>query len=278
MAFLPDNYSLPTNSAYMKFEAGDNKFRILDSPILGNEYWNHANKPIRKRLGEEIDIADIRVEEGRSAEVKHFWALPVWSYKESKVMVLEITQKGVLTQIRDYVADEDWSNPREYDFLVTKTGSGLETKYAVKTKKPTPIEETVAKAWYEVQSKGFDLNELFHSGDPFNPIQRASTQLQAVAEIMDAPTPPLSATSPHKATKMVVGQMAKGTYTAMITSTTELKAEDESTYLEVVTSKGKAVVWDVALIAELSGKEDQVVTCTVDHDEDGFAVIGAVTN
>lgn len=174
MSFLPDDYVVPSNSLYInKMEAGDNQFRILDSPILGNMYWNHNSKPVRKPLGESIVLEDIAPnKDGSAGEAKHFWALPVWSYKEKKVMIWEITQKPILNGIKELVADEDWSNPREYDLLVAKKGSGLETKYSVKSKRPSEITEDIAKAWYEVQSHGFDLKELYHSGDPFNPIQR----------------------------------------------------------------------------------------------------------
>ena len=57
--FLPENYEVPKGeSKYMKFEQGDNKFRILAKPIFGWEAWTkpteeHKNGlPVRFELNE----------------------------------------------------------------------------------------------------------------------------------------------------------------------------------------------------------------------------------
>ena len=53
--FLPSDYKIPTTSKYMKFKQGENRFRILTSPIIGWEYWvntEKGRKPVRKRSEE----------------------------------------------------------------------------------------------------------------------------------------------------------------------------------------------------------------------------------
>ena len=57
--FLPQDYEIPQDVGnYMKFEDGENKFRILDKPIIGWEGWkthsDGSHKPVRKRMIESI--------------------------------------------------------------------------------------------------------------------------------------------------------------------------------------------------------------------------------
>lgn len=97
--FLPDGYELPkSNSAYMKFEDGDNEFRILASPILGWEYWdkvpNGSGKPVRLRYTEEnAKIASLMASKNpdqQDQKAKHFWAMTVWNSKTEAVEILQI--------------------------------------------------------------------------------------------------------------------------------------------------------------------------------------------
>ena len=44
--FLPENYKSPEGN-YMKLQDGENTFRVLSSAIVGWEYWNRDNKPVR---------------------------------------------------------------------------------------------------------------------------------------------------------------------------------------------------------------------------------------
>ena len=39
MGFLPKNEREPVTSNYMRFEKGENVFRVLSSAIVGMEYW-----------------------------------------------------------------------------------------------------------------------------------------------------------------------------------------------------------------------------------------------
>jgi hypothetical protein len=45
---------------YPKYKTGDNKFRILTSPIIGYEYFDTENKPHRSRemIKDPIDIKE----------------------------------------------------------------------------------------------------------------------------------------------------------------------------------------------------------------------------
>ena len=183
--FLPADYTVPSSDRYFKFKPGNNQFRILDSPILGNEYWGFNDKPVRKRTGEKITISDIRSnKDGTPGTVKHFWAMPIWDGQTVKI--LEITQKKIQTSITDLVNDEDWGNPREYDIVINRDGEGLNTEYSVKAKPRKPLPAEAKEAWEAVKENGFDLNALYQGDDPFNP---TLTTRDVVDVFMDATEP-----------------------------------------------------------------------------------------
>lgn len=56
--FLPTDYEVKsTSDQYMKLEQGNNKFRILSSPIIGQEWWTEekgARMVHRRKKGERI--------------------------------------------------------------------------------------------------------------------------------------------------------------------------------------------------------------------------------
>jgi hypothetical protein len=168
MSFLPPNYTVPVSGGqYMKFKQGNNTFRILGDSIVGYEYWvgDEGNrKPVRVHKAREISTADVDPK-----DIKHFWAFPVWNYTDEKVQILEITQSTIQTAITELDQNEDWGNIFEYDITVNKTGESMETRYSILPKPKKDMPKEAHMDWLEVQKNGFDLNELFTSGDPFNP-------------------------------------------------------------------------------------------------------------
>lgn len=179
--FLDASYEVPqVASRYYKMKQGDNQFRILSSPILGNEFWNLDGKPVRRKTGEAIDMTELRPnKDGSAGTVKHFWALPVWDYSSNEVKVAEFTQKSILQAIRDLVKDEDWADPKTYDLVITRSGEGFETEYSVKPKLPKELSPLITKAWKAVQDAGFNLEALYAGTDPFTagPAKRGIVQL-----------------------------------------------------------------------------------------------------
>lgn len=155
----------------MKLQIGENKFRILsgfgDYAVMGWEYWSADKKPVRTELNNKPGADELENSDGRPA--KHFWALPVFDYKESRVKVLEFTQARIQDALQAYAQDSDWGDPTEYDIAINKKGEGLDTEYSVVPKPKKKLDAEIKKAWDEVTALGFNLNELFTSGDPFNP-------------------------------------------------------------------------------------------------------------
>lgn len=148
----------------MKLQDGSNKFRVLSSAVVGYEYWNHQDKPVRTKNRNEIDPTDIRPDqEGRRGKIKHFWAFVVWNYQEKRTQILELTQSTIMEPMHALVLNEDWGDPHDYDITVTRSGSGLDTTYSVvpSPKRPFIIEEAKQKA------ATVNLEALFDGGDPF---------------------------------------------------------------------------------------------------------------
>lgn len=173
MSFMPEGYEVPNNNAggkYLNPSKIENsvKIRILgsftdDTAIMGHEYWkttDDGRKPVRKRMGEKINVADIE-EDG---DLKHFWALPVYNHDVGTVQVMAITQKSIMTAIKDLANDEDWGDPRQYDIKLIKTGEKLETRYSVQ---PVPARELSSDAKKVIQDTKINIQALFDGADPF---------------------------------------------------------------------------------------------------------------
>lgn len=163
--FLPSGYDVPQKGGnYMKFQEGENRFRVLCSPVIGYEWWEDrtdgSRKPVRVDMDTKIPVSTVDPD-----SVKHFWAMCVWNYKEEKVQILEITQKGLQKSIKSLASDEDWGSPINYDLVVTKTGQKLDTEYTLQPKPAKKLDEGIKQLF---QDMNIDLTALFRGEDPFN--------------------------------------------------------------------------------------------------------------
>lgn len=158
MQFLPENYETPQGAgSYMKLQQGENKFRILSSPIIGWLDWKDKvphrfplkNKP-EKPLGDQA--------------IKHFWAMIVWDYSDQAVKILEITQSTIQKSIQTLAKDEEWGSPHEYDIKVTRKGQDKATEYSVNPSPKKPLSEDIKTA---AKGKPINLDALFKNADPF---------------------------------------------------------------------------------------------------------------
>jgi hypothetical protein len=166
MAFLPNDYKTPeTAGKFMKFKEAETRFRILSpEPLLGYVGWTsdgNKRKPVRKPMGAKW--TDSEVDDNKT---RHFWAMAVWSYATSRVMVLEVTQTTIQKSIETFSKDGDYGDPVGYDIVVKKSGEGMDTEYQVMPKPPKKADKAILSAWDALQEK-FDLSRLFSNGDPF---------------------------------------------------------------------------------------------------------------
>ena len=167
--FLPEGHETPDlgSSGYFRFKDGENKFRILDSAIVGYELWI-GGKPVRRKGNnftiDELSKADINKFTGKKKEPVYFWIFPVWSYEEKKVQIMETTQVSIITGIESYLNDEEWGIPFSYDLVVVRQSEPKVT-YSVKAKPHKELDKDI-KILYE--DMNIDLTAIYSGKNPFN--------------------------------------------------------------------------------------------------------------
>jgi hypothetical protein len=158
--FFPEGYEIPSSSDFMKFEKGENNFRIMSSPVMGYEYWTKEDKAVRSKTKWETAPADIKIDAktNKPTAIKHFWAVVAYNYNTKSVQQLEITQKGVMDAIMALAQNPKWGSPKGYDICVTREGDGLKTKYTVM---PSPATALTSEQIAEFETKAIDLTTIF---------------------------------------------------------------------------------------------------------------------
>ncbi|QCW20360.1 hypothetical protein [Flavobacterium phage FPSV-S1] len=166
-AFLPASYEAPTSGGFSKIEAGDNKFRILSNPLLMWVIWEGGNVRRVNYLNPDGSIVEKPSKGGGDNDsVNHVWGVVAYNYKTQKIEVLEINSQVIIASLSKHAKDADWGHPKNYDIVITKTGSGKEgTKYSFTAKPHKPVEEAIIVAYTETP---IDLNQLLvNGGNPF---------------------------------------------------------------------------------------------------------------
>ncbi len=160
--FIPADYKIPTTSNYLKLTEGEHTFRALSSAIVGFEYFNTDNKPVRSETPFEEMPTDIK----KGGRINPFWAFVVWNYDEKRLQILEITQKTIMTPLKALIDNPKWGSPKNYDISITRKGTGMQdTEYAVMPNPAEPVAQEIKDAFAK---SNIDLNVLFVNGDPFN--------------------------------------------------------------------------------------------------------------
>lgn len=176
--FLPQDYKEPQGN-YLKLPIGRTQLRILSSAVIGWEYWNKENKPVRQKEAYKGVPADAGTDTqtGKIKKPQHFWAFVVWNYGAEQVQLMQITQKSLQSSIRALIEDPSWGNPKEYDIVITKSGSGFDTDYKVM---PSPKSKAP-----EVDISYINLQALFSGADPFagkTDMEKAADEFAQVPE------------------------------------------------------------------------------------------------
>lgn len=186
-SFLPEGYRAPEGN-YAKLRQGDNNFRILGPAIVGWEYWNTANKPIRSAKQPSTLPSDIRVEKGKTPGFKHFWMFPIWSHDNGKIQLMEITQKSIQESIKALVSNAKWGDPTNYDITITKAGTNFDTTYQVVPTPPSPIDPSIISLY---KSLNLNMEAIFEGGDPFLSVEAKpeEAEIMSVDEAIDILSP-----------------------------------------------------------------------------------------
>lgn len=156
--FISDDSISSGSSRYMKFEKGDNKFRVLSKPITGWLEWVDK-KPVRTAIDNEPEVSD------DENPPKKFLAIVVLDYADNEVKILELTQQSVIKAIKALAANPDWGNPFTYDLNVEKTGDDLKTRYAVQPSPKKALSKDLMKVVNETKC---NLEALFEGEDPWS--------------------------------------------------------------------------------------------------------------
>jgi hypothetical protein len=165
MGFLPTDYKIPEKSSYCKLKDGANNIRILSSAVVGWEYWNTDNKPVRSRTPYTTMPSDIKIDkDGNTTKIKHFWAFIVWNYEAEAVQILEVTQSTIQGAIKAMVDNKKWGNPEGFDITITRTGEGFDTEYSVMPNPHSPVEPKIKAA---LKALPINLEALYDGSNPF---------------------------------------------------------------------------------------------------------------
>ena len=159
------------------------RFALLDDqPLEFFECWgedaNGNSKPfrfeedpspeeIREEMGEEYSRRMNR--DGNGPEkVKFSVAVPVFNYDSEKVEVLPLTQKTLINELDSISQMEDYAELLDWDFVLGKEGTGLETKYSLRAApRKKGCQSIIEEAWSESRSSGFDITRMVSGGNPF---------------------------------------------------------------------------------------------------------------
>lgn len=162
--FLPVDYEAPKAAGdYMKLQEGENRIRILSSPVIGWEDWTADKKPVRYRFNDKP-----RAPLDPMSPIKHFWAFIVWNYQENRIQILNVTQSTVRGPIQTLCADKDWGAPYFYDIKIIKKKEGDRTVYQVVSLPHKPVADHIKAAFH---AKPINLQALFTGEDPFAPCE-----------------------------------------------------------------------------------------------------------
>lgn len=174
MTFLPKNYAMPKNGNgyYLKFEDGENTFRVLSDAIVGWVYWedeagNVLSNPVKGCKAIHVQTVEEISQTARKSpqlNLKHFWAFAVYNFAENQVQILKLTQNSIMEAMAQYLHSPKWGDPREYDFVIHKDGQGLETRYQVTVNPKEPLDAGIVAMYRQMQ---VDLTAYFRGEDPF---------------------------------------------------------------------------------------------------------------
>ena len=142
-----------TGSMFFKLQPGENIIRIAGAP---NEHFVHyeEDQQNKKRmivcLGKDCPICELGHAPKRQYQCriidKSGWTKSA-GYPGGEIPVKYATlPTTVMNDIKTFANDEDYGNPLDYDFKITKTGAELNTRYSVKPKptKASLTEEELA--------------------------------------------------------------------------------------------------------------------------------------
>tara|TARA_R110000744_G_scaffold55149_2_gene116657 strand:+ start:4627 stop:5163 length:537 start_codon:yes stop_codon:yes gene_type:complete len=163
MANSLSDLDIPTSESsglfMKKLEQGQNRMRILNTPIQGYVWWpEDEGKPKRVKEANQIPTG--------VKDAKYFWFLTI--AMGSEIKFLEIKQKTILSQIKALSDNKEWGEVQDYDITITRSGQDLETQYTVVPNPKKAIDDEAAKKWAGMKAR-YSADSLFINGSPLEP-------------------------------------------------------------------------------------------------------------
>lgn len=158
-----------TGSNYLKITEDPQEFRVLASPIIGYEYFRADGDKVTP-VRQKEEFTEIPSDSKDGSKPKEFRAFPVWNHTLGKVQIMEITQASVKKEMLKFIQDEEnWGDPKTYDFRIFKSGKWKETRYTISALPKSKFESEADEKWAFELAKPINLDALFDWGDPFKP-------------------------------------------------------------------------------------------------------------
>lgn len=167
-----------------KVKAGSSvRFHITsEEPTEFFECWGEASdgsvKPFR--FSDDPSPADIEAEmgpdyfrrmnrDGTAPEpVKMVIAFWVYNYDTEKIELCSLSQKSLIRELDSISQMEDYQPIDDFDFILGKEGSGINTVYSLKAvnRKKDKV-EAVSSSWNAALETGYDIRKLLIGENPF---------------------------------------------------------------------------------------------------------------
>jgi hypothetical protein len=125
-------------------------------------------KELQDRANDEgVALVDQKGQPTRLKQALAFW---VWNYSTSSVQLFQASQVSILDTLAALLSDEDVSSdPGSWDFELSRTGTGMDTRYTVVLKpgkRKGAVAAEVTAAWEKCVSEGYNLQALLTGEDP----------------------------------------------------------------------------------------------------------------
>ena len=178
MGFDPNSYKEPVKTNYLKLQEGANTIRTLvdttsDQFKTGWEYWTAQliegqpkDRPTRITEDEQIPLDEVVLNKFTGKpNYTFFWAFPVYSFENEKVMIFECTQATVRRAILANRKNPKWGDITEYNFQVV--GEKNKDGKVSYTTSPEPKEELLPKILKDFKAMNLDMDTWMAGNDPF---------------------------------------------------------------------------------------------------------------
>lgn len=133
-------------SGFYSLEEGQNNFRIVSDFAWGYKFnfQNRAEGEAKEYPFYKMDAPEV---EANRSKLVLTAMMVVYDYKTKELKPFSVYQKNILGAIKEYNSNTKYGAPTGYDLVVTKKGSGKETKYpSIIADPPEAVSKEVASA------------------------------------------------------------------------------------------------------------------------------------